>query len=747
MAVHVQGSGEGPPGGKAGAVTRSRPVPRRVGFVLLFSLLAFGGGVAHALEQRAYQPVPFPVSACRSVAGAKIVEVLVIHADSQPVFYGLTEEVTIPASSKLAQALANSSDPIPLKQAQQCLFSVPSTSIPTLVSSVKGMTTFAISENTKDGPPLSFADGWTATPHSQSVWLHFQPQAVCPGHKGLQAFGPSWAGTSLTLSVISYSAPSRLTPLPSALRGRVYSWHYPKVACSALPHISVTVPVSLSSYASTIAYTSTIDGLPVNELIGWSSPIIIMLLGLWLVIRIRDFGGQSFAVKLILLAALGLAAAAIDLDHSGHALWGAAELAAVYGVAVVLVLRLRPIRRRLAVAAATGVVAATAALVIVVRSSTSSGDAIALEALALVLLVAVGVIGCSDARSVQFTAGDNATSKISLPSLRDSVVFWIGLALAVTLAYSVGNIVSWSSPMNIAFSEFATLRYPVAAFATVLVAVALVIPLAYQGQSARDPVVVAAAFGWAVLAQLPELTVAGIAFPGGEVFLAYLLYRVAITKKEPIPKGSPPASRLRTRLPRDNPAENTMLAIKIAAVLAIIPVSYFTYTTITNLPKNLQQPGPGVIFVVAGVVGQMTGWILTGIVFAGVSTRVRGGFGPIRALVISAAWFAAAFTVYVIDRWTQNPTGRSWSFFGLQLLLFLVTFGVIWDAYILSEHPGKDSLNQLREAYKLQEARAVVLYAVPLLLAIIVLGQQVANGSGVEFVKSALNVVPAVLGG
>lgn len=90
---------------------------------------------------------------------------------------------------------------------------------------------------------------------------------------------------------------------------------------------------------------------------------------------------------------------------------------------------------------------------------------------------------------------------------------------------------------------------------------------------------------------------------------------------------------------------------------------------------------------------------------------------------------------------------RSWSFFGVQLLLFLVTFSVIWDAYILSEHPWKDSLSQLREAYKIQQARAVVLYAVPLLLAIIVLGQQVANGNGVEFVKSALNVVPAVFGG
>jgi hypothetical protein len=113
---------------------------------------------------------------------------------------------------------------------------------------------------------------------------------------------------------------------------------------------------------------------------------------------------------------------------------------------------------------------------------------------------------------------------------------------------------------------------------------------------------------------------------------------------------------------------------------------------------------------------------------------------------MSAVWFAAAFTVHTFDNWTGNPTGGSWTFFGLQLLLFLLAFGVIWDAYILSEKPGMKSLDQLREVYNLGQARTVVLYAVPLILALIALGQQVANGSGVEFVKSALNVVPAIFG-
>jgi hypothetical protein len=84
--------------------------------------------------------------------------------------------------------------------------------------------------------------------------------------------------------------------------------------------------------------------------------------------------------------------------------------------------------------------------------------------------------------------------------------------------------------------------------------------------------------------------------------------------------------------------------------------------------------------------GQLAGWILAGIIFAGTSTRLRGGSGPIRAVVMSAVWFTATFTVHIFDDWTGNPTGGSWTFFGLQLLLFLLAFGVIWDAHILSEN-------------------------------------------------------------
>jgi hypothetical protein len=136
------------------------------------------------------------------------------------------------------------------------------------------------------------------------------------------------------------------------------------------------------------------------------------------------------------------------------------------------------------------------------------------------------------------------------------------------------------------------------------------------------------------------------------------------------------------------------------------------------------------------------------VIFSIVNTRLPGRYGPVRAVILCGLWFTVGFAFSRVQGWLDPGSGgRSWTFFGLQLLSLLVAFSVIWDARILDARLSWASLDRLREAYSLQQARSLALYAIPLLLAIIALGQQVASGSGVEFVKSALSVVPAVLGG
>jgi hypothetical protein len=153
------------------------------------------------------------------------------------------------------------------------------------------------------------------------------------------------------------------------------------------------------------------------------------------------------------------------------------------------------------------------------------------------------------------------------------------------------------------------------------------------------------------------------------------------------------------------------------------------------------------IVAAGSVLSQLTGWILTGLAFAAFSLRVPGKVGLVRALAISAAWFGAASVVQLINGWTRPSGGWAWTFPWLELLLFLAAFSIVWDAYTLKERTWKKTLGPLREGYRIQQYRTVVLYAIPLLVAIVAVGQQLASGSGIDFVKSLLSLPLALFPG
>ena len=111
--------------------------------------------------------------------------------------------------------------------------------------------------------------------------------------------------------------------------------------------------------------------------------------------------------------------------------------------------------------------------------------------------------------------------------------------------------------------------------------------------------------------------------------------------------------------------------------------------------------------------------------------------------MLSLAWFAAAFLVDIGSGWTTAPGSRAWIFQGLQLLLFLVAFGVVWDMYSLRAEGDTPQtvLTKLGAAYNYTRARAVIIYIIPeLCLTMIAIAQQIAVGSGTDFVKAVLEL-------
>jgi len=128
------------------------------------------------------------------------------------------------------------------------------------------------------------------------------------------------------------------------------------------------------------------------------------------------------------------------------------------------------------------------------------------------------------------------------------------------------------------------------------------------------------------------------------------------------------------------------------------------------------------------------------------SSRLPGRVGPFKALILAGVWFAVAIVVSIADNGLHFPAGRAWIFAGLQFSLFLIAFSVIWDAFAFKKSTLPETIKELRAAYHLEQTQAVALYAIPVLLALIAIVQQVASGSGSDFVTSILNGASAAFG-
>jgi hypothetical protein len=542
-----------------------------------------------------------------------------------------------------------------------------------------------------------------------------------------------------------------------------------------MPQISLTIPTSLAGSISTLLLEPTVVSTPLHHsvfivqgIIGWSVPIVVTLLAVCLLIRQRRLRDKPcFVARIVGVAALGVGLAAIVFvypENSGGDLIVAAGLVAVYGISLALVISFRTLRWAWIIGADTILVAGVFGIVGYLNRNTVwpyEFILVGLTAAAFALLVGLVIVVSRMARAVEVPTEQPivASPKIPFEKVRNLAVSCIGLLLLIALAYSVGNVDNLGRPGRVVYSvissEIVTLRYPLAAFAILLIALALVVPLFNRGFSSEAGFVAAALFGWAVVTQQPKLILAGIPFPAGEVIFAALTYYALIIRDGPLTEDrSSYASWVRTGMPYATAAENSILAIKISSILAVIPVGYFIYATATKLPGHLQQPGPTAVFVIAGVLTVLARWILTGLVFAALSQRLRGRVGPVRALLLSAAWFAAALTVHIINDWTQHSTSRAWTFPGLQLLLFLIAFSVAWDAYTLNPKLNnrfdretlQETFKRLMDAYNIKQTRYIVLYSVPVVLAIIALVQQLINGTGVDSAQSLLNASAAIFG-
>ena len=733
---------------------RSRPlrtVRRRIAAGLLV-VAAGGAGVAHAdLSQ---PPVAGgTASGAGCAAPVKAAEQVTIYAGKQPAYVDLKTEITVKQSSGVARdLLALSALASPYGDPTfQCYFG-DFFNAPIFVSASKGLVTFSdeVSGQHILGELLSPGNGWSGSLHGRTIALSFSSTAFCNTPR--DPYAADWGGTPLTLAVDSSVSPSGLSPLPDDHSGNSYTWSFPRLSCKTPSRLKVSVPVSFPTFLATTVSSWTAFGGLGFFLSGWCSQIILLLFATFFWLRYRRayasaYFGTGRGFFLIAVTALGFVGVAANSLPNGP-LSAAAWLLGVYGLFFALSLT-RPPRDRVLIGAAA--VSLAAFLLWVSYSGALGVDAFTLPALTVAFLVestaaALAVAGGLYAvRRLRHIASDLLGSGADgrLAAGLDIGIFCAGTAILAAVAYSAGNAQAPLSFTNYGFSEIDTLQYCIPAFSAVLIATALIIPFLPGAPPAGRRRLWYGLLGFAALAQLPDPAIGDAVIPVAEVVFALVLAGM-LAAEAPALDSSLVPGKLRAGTPCDDPLDNFRLALKISACLAILPVAYFAVTAIGSIP----QDSASAIFVVTGILSQLAGWLAAGVIFSIVNTRLPGRYGPIRAIIFCGLWFAVGFAFSRVQGWLDPESGgRSWTFFGLQLLLFLVAFSAIWDARILDARLSWASLDRLREAYNLQQARSLALYAIPVLLAIIALGQQVASGSGVEFVKSALSVVPAVFGG
>jgi hypothetical protein len=190
---------------------------------------------------------------------------------------------------------------------------------------------------------------------------------------------------------------------------------------------------------------------------------------------------------------------------------------------------------------------------------------------------------------------------------------------------------------------------------------------------------------------------------------------------------------------------NARAGARLGGLIGLVPVIYFTWNAVQALPARLDY-ATGVLYLLVGVGGELLRWLVAGWCFGALYDRLPGRVGPVKALVLTAAWAAAALAGELISRWATNPSSTNPLLYRtLQLGVVLVVVSVLFDLSTVARSGG--SWRRLGDLYRVRTNRDLVVYIGPLAVAVIGLVQQALSGSGLDVAKSFFDTVTAALPG
>lgn len=339
---------------------------------------------------------------------------------------------------------------------------------------------------------------------------------------------------------------------------------------------------------------------------------------------------------------------------------------------------------------------------------------------------------------VPWSAVDSAIGGLAL-----TVVAFTGArALVASLTESFGGL----------FIDVRTFAYSAIAFsliATVCVAVDSAHRPSLMVSTRRQVALVSIV--WAVLAADGQLHLVTLSLPVATAVSGVVLYLLA----RPLPAIGPGSSAGPVRslvlgaggtsppFPVDAAAWRTHAfeAVELGALVALVPVGYFAVTAMIGLPTQ-DLYGAGLAFFVVGGLIEVGRWMATAWAFGALYARLPGRTGVIKAGALVGAWVLGAGAAEVGNLWAGEGSGREWLFPGLQLVLFLAVLGVVFDRVQLAKE-GK-GWPEVVELYGMDHVRTAIGYVGPVVLAVLAIAQQLASGTGTEFVSSVIDGLSAI---
>jgi hypothetical protein len=215
-----------------------------------------------------------------------------------------------------------------------------------------------------------------------------------------------------------------------------------------------------------------------------------------------------------------------------------------------------------------------------------------------------------------------------------------------------------------------------------------------------------------------------------------------------LPQGLSPKDLALSLGPGDNWWKNGLLAVRLGAIFATLPVGYYLYVLVTARARIMLATYTfGVFKLFQGLVDEAAFWLVAAFVMGLLYPYLWGRNGAIKGAFLALIYAIGMGLVALLQTLFGQGGGASWLFRLLQLVLYLVALGVLIDWFTLKEHHFY--WKQILDHYNLQDTRTLVGYLSPLTLALLGLAQQILSGAAsqsivTEILKGITQALPNI---